>query len=167
MGANKLFFIPTLAGGSTLDRTPDSRGGFFGLDLRHTREDIARATLEGISLNLNVLLVFLREYTYIGDNMLIVGGGAKSLLWRQIFADIYSMNVYTAKAAEDAGSFGAACLAAIGAGVWSDFSIISSLKKVDGISKPNNDSAEFYRSMMPAYKKLLDISSDVGEALKK
>lgn len=166
MGADKLFFIPTLAGGCSLDRTPDARGGFFGLDLRHTRENIARATLEGISFNLKVLLDFLGKYVSVGENMLIVGGGAKSPLWRQIFADIYGMNVYTAKAAEDAGSFGAACLAAVGAGLWSDFSIISRLNPPESISKPEPASAEFYSSVIPAYKKLLDISSDIGDILK-
>ncbi|MBR2908386.1 MAG: FGGY-family carbohydrate kinase [Clostridia bacterium] len=166
LGANKLFFIPTLAGGSSLDRTPDARGGFFGLDLRHTREDIARATLEGISLNLNVLLNFIKKYVMVGENMLIVGGGAKSPLWRQIFADVYAMNVYTSKSAEDAGSFGAACLAAVGAGIWNDFDTAKSVTKVDNMSKPEPSATAFYSSILPSYKKLLDISSDVGDILK-
>ena len=166
MGADKLFFIPTLAGGSSTDRTPNARGGFFGLDLRHTREDIARATLEGISLNLSVLLEFLRNYVSVGENMLIVGGGAKSPLWRQLFADIYGMNVYTAKAAEDAGSFGAACLAAVGAGLWSGFDVIDSMKDADGIVKPDEEAAKFYSSVLKEYKRLLEISSDVGDILK-
>ena len=102
----------------------------------------------------------------VGENMLIVGGGAKSPLWRQIFADVYAMNVHTSKAAEDAGSFGAACLAAVGAGVWSDFDTAKSVAKVDKMSKPDPSATAFYSSILPSYKKLLDISSDVGDILK-
>ncbi len=165
-GANRLFFIPTLAGGSTFDRSPYAKGGFFGLDLMHTREDIARATLEGIAMNLGAVLETLKEYVCVGDSMLIVGGGAKSPLWRQIFADVYAMNVYTSKAAEDAGSFGAACLAAVGAGLKNDFSFIKSAVKLDNISRPEPSATAFYSSILPVYRKLLDISSDVGDILK-
>lgn len=165
MGANSLFFIPTLAGGSSLDRNPGAKGGFFGLDLRHTREDIARATLEGITLNLSLILETLRKYVSVNENMLFAGGGAKSQFWRQLSADIYNMNVYITNRTEDAGSFGAACIAAVGAGLWKDFDTIKTLNKPEAISKPVTNSAEFYQSLLPIYKKLLEISSDVGDIL--
>ncbi len=165
-GSNRLFFIPTLAGGSTFDRSPYAKGGFMGLDLMHTRNDIARATLEGIAMNLGAVLETLKEYVSVGDSMLIVGGGAKSPLWRQIFADVYSMKVYTSNTAEDAGSFGAACLAAVGAGLWSDFCVAKSVARVENISTPEQSARDYYASILPTYKKLLDISSSVGDILK-
>lgn len=166
LGANKLFFVPTLAGGSSIDRTPDAKGGFFGLDLMHSRGDIARATLEGIALNLNAVLDVLKQYVSVGEKMLMVGGGAKSHVWRQIFSDVYSMDVFTTQIGEDAGSFGAACLAMVGAGIWDGFEIIKKISNPQTNTTPIQSHSDFYRSLMPVYKELLDISSDVGDILK-
>ena len=98
--------------------------------------------------------------------MLFVGGGSKSCLWRQIFADIYGMNVLTARVGEDAGSFGAAAIAAVGAGLWQDFNGIKSIVKGESMTEPSSERAEFYNSLVPTYKALLDLSSEVGELLK-
>ena len=165
VGANKLIFVPTLAGGSSIDKSPDAKGCFFGLDLMHTRSDIARATLEGIALNLGVILDVLKKYVSVGDEMLLVGGGANSEVWRQIFADVYGMHIAAARVGQDAGSFGAAVLAAIGAGVWSDYGMVRRLVKNEKLTAPDTASAKRYKALLPAYKKLLDISSDVGDIL--
>lgn len=165
VGANKLVFVPTLAGGSSIDKSADAKGGFFGLDLMHTRGDIARATLEGIALNLGVILDVLKKYISVGDEMLIVGGGSKSEVWRQIFADVYGMSIATAKVGQDAGSFGAAVVAAIGAGIWSDYGRVKQLVKNEKLTAKNAEAANAYKALLSTYKKLLDISSDVGEIL--
>ncbi|MBQ8837535.1 MAG: FGGY-family carbohydrate kinase [Clostridia bacterium] len=166
VGANKLVFVPTLAGGSSIDKSADAKGCFFGLDLMHTREDIARATLEGIALNLGVILDVLKKYVTVGDEMLLVGGGANSEVWRRIFADVYAMNIAAARVGQDAGSFGAAVLAAIGANLWSDYSKVKKIVKNEKLTAPDTDAAKIYRAFLPTYRKLLDISSDVGEILK-
>jgi len=166
-GANKLFFVPTLAGGSSLDKSADAKGGFIGLDLMHRREDLARATLEGIALNLRVALDVLKKYVAVGDKMLLVGGGSKSRVWRQIFADVYGMNVAIAQVGEDAGSFGAAALAAVGAGLWTDFGRVQASVKEDEMLTPGKNNQTFYESLLPAYRQILEISSDIGEILKK
>jgi len=134
--------------------------------LMHTRSDIARATLEGIALNLRVALDVLKKYVTVGENMLIVGGGSKSPLWRQIFADVYEMNIATARVGQDAGSFGAAAVAAVGAGVWTDFEKIKSIVNDEKLTVPSEELSSFYNSLIPSFRKLLDISSDVGDLLK-
>ncbi|MBQ2727415.1 MAG: FGGY-family carbohydrate kinase [Clostridia bacterium] len=166
LGANKLFFVPTLAGGSSLDKSASAKGIFAGLDLMHKREDIARAALEGIALNLRAALDVLKKYVSVSDSMLIVGGGSKSKVWRQIFADAYGMNIAAAKVGQDAGSFGAAALAAVGAGLWEDFSRIQSMVKDEKLIRPIPENMEYYNSILLSYQKLIDISSDVGEILK-
>ena len=132
----------------------------------HKREDIARAALEGIALNLRAALDVLKKYVSVSDSMLIVGGGSKSKVWRQIFADAYGMNIAAAKVGQDAGSFGAAALAAVGAGLWEDFSRIQSMVKDEKLIRPIPENMQFYDSILPSYRKLIDISSDVGEILK-
>ena len=166
LGANNLYFIPTLAGGSSLDKSADAKGMFVGLDLMHKREDIARASLEGIALNLRVALDVLKKYVTVSNNMLIVGGGSKSKIWKQIFADAYGMNIATARVGQDAGSFGAAALAAVGAGLWNDFSRVESVVKDETLLAPIPTNMAFYNHILPTYRKLIDISSDVGDIIK-
>ena len=166
-GANKLFFIPTLAGGSSLDKSANARGCFLGLDLMHTREDIARAILEGIALNLRVALDVFKKHISLGENMLMVGGGSKSTFWKQIFADVYGMSISTARVGQDAGSFGAAALAFIGVGIWKNFEKAKFIVEEEELTQPTQSLLEFYESILPVYKELLDISADVGEIIKK
>ncbi|NJN99612.1 MAG: pentose kinase [Anaerolineales bacterium] len=88
VGAKKLLFNPNLAGGSSQEKSAMIRGAFSGLDLGHTQADVIRACMEGIALNLGSVLEVLKGFCTLSDEMTIVGGGSKSDLWRQIFADI-------------------------------------------------------------------------------
>ena len=51
-GSHGVLFNPSLASGNALDLSPNVRGAFLNLDLRHTRSDLLRATLEGVALGL-------------------------------------------------------------------------------------------------------------------
>ncbi len=167
VGANKLIFNPSLAGGSALDKSTNIRGCFTGLDLMHTKADIIRATLEGISMNLRLALDVLSDYATISRDMLIVGGGGKSKFWRQLFADIYEKDILETNIGEDAGSLGAAAIAAVGAGLWDDFHNIRTVHKhVDRIT-PNTHDALQYRRLLPIFKEISDIQSDIGDLLTK
>lgn len=165
LGANGLFFLPTLAGGSALDRSPNARGGLVGLDLMHTREDICRACLEGIALNLRLALDVLKRYCAVGDSMLLVGGGAKSPVWRDIFAQVYDMPVVTGKIAQDAGSFGAAVVAAVGAGLWKDFSKVKQLCAPQTKTEIKKAESNYYQRLLPVYERILDMQSDIGDMI--
>jgi len=66
-GANKLLFNPSLAGGGTQESSPNIRGSFAGLDLRHTRADLVRAGMEGIALNLGAVLAVLRRFVPLDE----------------------------------------------------------------------------------------------------
>ena len=78
VGANKLLFNPSLAGGSSQEPSPHIRGGFAGIDLRHTRGDLVRSSMEGIAMNLGAVLDVLRRFVPLSGQMLMVGGGSKS-----------------------------------------------------------------------------------------
>src|SRR5208337_3671883 len=93
IGANRLLFNPSLAGGTSQEPSPAMRGGFLGLDLRQTKDDLVRAVMEGVAMNLGAVLGILRGFTELDDEMLMVGGGSRSALWRRIFADVYGMRV--------------------------------------------------------------------------
>ena len=61
------------------------------LTLEHKREDLIRSAIEGISFNLRYALDILRKYEDTSGQMLVVGGGARSKLWRNILANAYGM----------------------------------------------------------------------------
>uniref|UniRef100_UPI0036F25BBC xylulokinase n=1 Tax=Enterocloster aldenensis TaxID=358742 RepID=UPI0036F25BBC len=165
IGANGLIFNPSLAGGSGLDKSANVRGCFTGLDLMHTRGDLIRATMEGVCMNLKLALQVLEDNTRISDEMLIVGGGGKSQLWRQMFADIYQKNILETNVGQDAGSLGAAAVAAVGAGLWKDFSRVREVHRLKRRIGPEPEAVLAYGRILPVFGKVADIQSDIGDML--
>ena len=161
VGANGLFFVPTLAGGASMDKSPNARGSITGLDLKHTRADVIRATLEGVCLGLKIALDELRANVTLKNEMLIVGGGSKSLYWRQLFADIYGMQITESVVGENAGSLGAMACAAVGAGIWKDFKPLIGLNKPVKTLNPNEENKALYSGAI--YKKFCKLNSYMSE----
>jgi xylulokinase len=153
VGANRLLFNPSLAGGSSQEPSPNIRGGFFGLDLRHTRDDLVRAVMEGVAQNLGAVLAVLRGYVRLDDEMLLVGGGSRSALWRQILADVYGMRVVKTNVDQEAAALGAAAIAAVGVGLWADFSRIDAVHVVDSAHEPRPEAVRAYARLGPAFER--------------
>lgn len=81
-------------------------------------------------MNLRLRLDILRKYCWLQDEILLVGGGSKSALYRRIFADVYNTTIIKTNIDQDAGALGAAAIAAVGCGIWKDFSRIDTLERV-------------------------------------
>lgn len=165
LGANKLIFIPSLAGGSNLDKSPNVKGAFLGLTLGHTQNDLIRAVMEGICLNLKIALDVMSSYTTLADDMLIVGGGGKSQFWRQLFADIYEKNILETNIGQDAGSLGAAAVGAVGIGLWKDFGFVSKLHKVKSCLRPIKENSKKYKILLELFKKLNERQAGIGDLI--
>lgn len=165
VGANRLIFNPSLAGGSSLDKSPNIKGGFIGLQLEHTQNDLIRATLEGVCLNLRLAMDVLAGYTELSDDMLIVGGGGKSRFWRSLFADIYNKNIIETSVGQDAGSLGAAAVAAVGAGIWKDFDILNKIHVQKEKISPNKENNSKYEKILKLFEKIAGIQSDLGDMI--
>jgi len=120
LGANGLYLLPHLAGAGAPQRNPTSRGLLAGLHLGHTRGDIARATFEGMAIELRLLLEALEGYAgHAIERLAAVGGGARNAVWTQIKADVLGRAVSVPEHPE-AATLGAAILAGIGAGAFRD-----------------------------------------------
>jgi xylulokinase len=145
IGANNLQFNPSLAGGAMIEQSKDIVGGFVGLQLSHTRNDIIRASLEGITYNLWYAMTVLQSCGVSISELLMVGGGAKSAFWRQMFADVFNMKVVKTNVDQNAASLGAAALAAYGLGYWKDYSPIDRAHKQESTEKPDKAKTEVYR----------------------
>lgn len=165
VGARGVVFNPSLAGGSSLDASPLIRGGFLGLDLGHTRADLIRAAMEGISLGLRVALDRLRALTKIGQEMVVVGGGSRSKLWRQMSADIYNIGIVKTNIDQQAAALGAAAVAAVGAGLWADFSPLATIHQAEDACAPDPAAAGQYERLLPVYMQAACDLARLGEAM--
>ena len=107
-------------------------------------------------MGLRACLDEMRALTEIGDEMLLVGGGSKSALWRQIYADIYKVNVIKSNVDQQAAALGAALVAGVGAGVWSDCSVLDSISRADTEAAPDPDAAADYARRYAHWRLLAD-----------
>jgi len=165
VGSHKLIFNPTLAGGSGLDKSQFVRGCFTGLVLGHTTADVVRATLEGICMGLRLAMDVLAEHTDLSDEMLIVGGGGKSQFWRSLFASIYNKTIIETNVGQDAGSLGAAAVAAVGAGLWDSYDRVRDIHTRLGAIKPDPEALATYEKILPVFAKIADFQCDIGDML--
>ena len=117
IGANRLLYAPYLMGERTPHLDADCRGMFFGLSAMHTRRDLLRAVMEGVTYSLNDCLSILKGMNVAPKTMLACGGGGKSPLWRQMLADVMNCPVATTVNTEGP-ALGVAILASVGAGLY-------------------------------------------------
>ncbi len=167
-GAHNLLFLPYLMGERAPRWNPDARGVFFGLTVKHDRADIIRATLEGITFNLNVILnAFLEQGAQV-EAIRVIGGGAKGRLWRQIMADVYNKPILRPTLLDEATSLGAAIAGGVGVGIFKDFSIAEQLTPIVETIYPDpvnhvkyqalyNLFNELYETLVPMYTKLAEL----------
>lgn len=160
VGARGLLLNPTFAGGSALEPSSKMRGGLFNLDLSHSRADLIRATLEGIALNLRKALDALGSMTRLEEPIVLVGGGAISPVWRQIYADAWRKTVEKTNVDQDAASLGAAALAAVGAGIWDSFDRIDALHQTQAREIPENPDA--YEKILPNFLKTAEMLDELA-----
>lgn len=165
VGAKNLLFNPSLAGGSSLEPSPHLRGAYIGLDLGHTQADVIRAALEGIALNLRVALDELRRLGRVGPAMIAVGGASRSPLWRQILADALEIDIVKTNVGQDAGSLGAAAVAAVACGLWPDFRRIEQVHRVEAVSHPEPVNVQVYRRLLPVFRQVRADLARAGEAI--
>jgi xylulokinase len=118
-GAEGVTFLPYLQGERTPHRDASARGAFTGLSLAHSRSHLARAVVEGVCFALRDSVSILDELGMAPSHMLLTGGGAKSPFVRRLQADIFGLPVCTVNR-EEGPAYGAALLAAVGAGAFPD-----------------------------------------------
>lgn len=164
-GARGLLFLPTLTGGTVLEGGPDVRGAFLGLDVAHTRADLVRAAIEGIAFALGRALGALRELTTLGDEVLVVGGGSKSALWRQVYADVFGMRVVKTSIDQQAASLGAAAVAAVGVGLWDGFERVRELHEVRARHEPDPVATETLKPLAQLFAAASEAQAAYAPAL--
>jgi xylulokinase len=121
-GAAGVTFLPYLQGERTPHRDAAMRGAFLGLSLAHTRAHLTRAVLEGVAFALRDSLSILQELGLSPAVLLLTGGGARSPFIRRLLADVFGVPVTTVNR-EEGPAYGAALMAAVGAGAFADLAV--------------------------------------------
>ena len=117
-GAGGLLVLPYFASAGTPRYNPSARGVVLGLTFAHDRFALARAFMEGITLDMKDMLTAMVSSGVTVTEARLLGGPTKSRVWNQIQADVYGVPVTTLKVT-DATVLGAAVLAGVGGGVFS------------------------------------------------
>lgn len=159
VGSNRLLYLPYLMGERTPHLDPNARGVFFGLSAMHTKKDMLRAVMEGVSYSLRDCVEVFREMKININDMMACGGGGSSPLWRSMLADLYNCPVKTL-ASKEGPALGVALLASVGAGIYSSVGeACKQVIEVNKIQEPNAQNVgeyekyyQLYREIYPALK---------------
>ena len=144
---------------------PHARGAFVGLTIRHTRAHMYRAVLEGVTMNLRVILDAFRDQGTQIQAMRLIGGGASGRIWNQIMADVYGMPVHRLAILEEATSMGAALVGGVGVGLYSSFSMIETMNDIAATVTPDQGARKTYDKMLPVFNQLYDALAPAYEAI--
>ncbi|MBI5934849.1 MAG: FGGY-family carbohydrate kinase [Chloroflexi bacterium] len=143
-GGNGVIYTPWIWGERAPVDDHHLRAGLYNLSLHNTREDVIRAFLEGVALNtrwlLNPVEKFMRRKV---DTINIVGGGAQSDIWCQIFADVLNVEIKQASDPIYANARGAAWIAAVGLGEIS-FADLPNLIEIKKTYTPTHNNRALY-----------------------
>ena len=119
LGENHVFFLPYLMGERSPLNDALARAAFIGMTMDTTRADMTQAVLEGVAFGMRQCYDVAVSLGIRIDRTKIVGGGAKSPLWRKIVANVLGIKV-DVPACEEGPSMGGAMLAMVACGVYKD-----------------------------------------------
>jgi xylulokinase len=151
VGARGLMFLPYLIGERSPRWNPKARGGFIGLTIRHTRMDMIRAVLEGVTLNLRIILDAFRKQAASIETMRVIGGGARGRFWNQLMADVYGLPVERLAILEEATSMGAALAGGVAIGLYPSFDMAEQMNQVVETFQPRPEAKAVYDQIYPLF----------------
>ena len=160
-GSEGITFIPHFSG-RVLPNNPFLKGSYLGMDFKHTRGHMFRSVMEAVAYEYKYYLSVLRKLypSDSFDDMITIGGGAKSSLFNQIKADVMGVNVTTFEMGETA-LLGSAVIAGCGVGLLSDYEkpIERVMRKGDEF-RPDRQAYEQYVPYADNYLKAMDILTE-------
>jgi xylulokinase len=153
-GAQGLFWLPYLMGERTPHLDPAARGGWIGLTAKHTRADLIRSLMEGVSYSQRDCLEIIQQMGVAVHSVRLSGGGAQSRFWQQMLADVFGKPVAILENREGS-AYGAALLAMVGTGEYSSVqeAAKTTIRQLR-VCEPHAKEAEIYASCYAVYRSL-------------
>ncbi len=149
----KMIFMPWFYGERAPIDDPYVRGGLVNVGLDHGREEVLRAMMEGVAMNIKWIYGYVEKMTAEQREVNIVGGGALFDVWCQIIASAINRPVRRMKDPQHTGLRGLATMAAVGLGEET-FESAASRFKVDRVFKPDEREVRIYAKLFEHYKEL-------------
>ena len=158
-GSQGLFWLPYLMGERTPHLDATARAAWVGLTAKHTRADLIRSIIEGVSYSQQDGLAIIEEMGVPVTSVRISGGGARSAFWKQILADVFAKRV-TTLASQEGSAYGAALLAMVGTGAFASVEEACrvTIREVESIEPRPVESARYqklhrvFQAIYPALK---------------
>jgi xylulokinase len=158
-GSQGLYWLPYLMGERTPHLDAAARGGWIGLTAKHTRADLIRSLLEGVSYSQRDCLDIIERMGIPIESVRASGGGARSAFWRQMLAGVFDKRIVSL-ASQEGSAYGAALLAMVGNGAYSTVPEICKavIHEVASVEPRKNESSVYaaghrvYQSLYPALK---------------
>jgi xylulokinase len=153
-GSRGVLYTPWIWGERAPVEDRTLRAGLFNLSLENDRADVIRAFLEGVALNSRWLLSPVEKF--LGEKvreLRLVGGGASSDVWCQIYADVLGVDVHQVQDPLQANARGAGLIAAAALGrvAWRD---VPALAPVRRTYHPNPDHRRLYDERFDAFREV-------------
>jgi len=153
-GSEGLIFLPYLYGERTPHADADARGVYFGISGKHDQRHFIKSVMEGVTFALKDSLELIKDKGIKIKEIRAIGGGAKSGVWQQILADVLGEEINLLNV-EEGPAFGAALIAGVGVGVYSNFAeAVNRIIKVKKTIVPQIQNTERYNQYYQLYKKL-------------
>ena len=167
LGRNTVLYLPYLMGERSPHNDPAARAMFFGMSMDTTREDMTQAVLEGVAFGLRDSLEIARCLGITPKKSGMVGGGAKSPLWRKIVANVFNMTIEVPET-EEGPSFGACLLAATADGTFKTTEeAAKAAVKIKLHEEPDEELVTLYEGRYKLYKSLYSCVKTVYNDLQK
>jgi L-xylulokinase len=161
-GSTNIIFHPFLYGSNV---QPTARAGFYGVAGWHTRAHLLRALYEGVVFGHLSHIEKLRAAGGQINAARLAGGGSRSQVWSQMFADTIQapMEIPDGK---ELGARGAALTAGIGAGIFTDYNeAVREAVSIVRVHEPNPANTPHYLARYAEYRRLVEVMREPWEAL--
>ncbi|NLG52080.1 MAG: xylulokinase [Chloroflexi bacterium] len=166
-GAQGLLFLPYLIGERSPHWNPKARAAFVGLAMTHGRAEMARAVMEGVAFNLRLILDAFRDQGASVTTLRLIGGGARSRVWRQILADVLNVPILRPRLLVEATSLGAAIAGGVGVGLYPDYTVADRLIAVEKGEEPAPTAVARYEELYALFQASYHALVPVYEGLAK
>ena len=154
LGENHVFFLPYLMGERSPINDTNARGTFIGMTMDTTRADLVQAVLEGVAFAIRDSVEVARSLGITINTSKICGGGAKSPLWKRIFANVLNAELEI-PVSEQGPGMGGAMLAMVTCGEYESVkACCGKLCAVADLVKPEPELVAKYEARYQQFKKI-------------
>lgn len=166
LGNNHVYFLPYLMGERSPHNDASARGTFIGMTMDSSREDLYQAVLEGVAFAIRDSFEVAKSLGIHIEASKICGGGAKSPLWKKIFANVLNIRLDLIESEEGPG-YGGAILAAVACGAYASVEEAAAklVRVVDSVEPDAAIAARYeerYRKFTRIYPTVKELFSQIA-----